>query len=168
MVSIEAAPDWLQPLAERVPGRQLAGGGLVFRPWTSSDIIEHFIKTSVPREGNETWDVSNTQAELLNWTKPAIFHSLGFGADNPPPPELVILFDTLIAKVRKTYDSYEAFRQAIQPELAQANHIVQPRAGGEGAFVPPHMVISINGDADELIALEPVGQLFHIDVLNPV
>lgn len=166
MIELEAAPDWLQPLAQRVPDRQLAGGGLVFRPWTTGDMLEHFIKTAVPRKGNETWDVSNTQAELLSWTKPAMFHSLGFGPDNPPPPELVMLFDTLIAKVRKTYDSYDAFRAAIQPELLQAHHIVQPRAGGEGAFVPPHMVISINGDGDELIALEQVGQLFHVDVLR--
>ncbi|MGB0847268.1 MAG: hypothetical protein ACPGSM_11120 [Thiolinea sp.] len=166
MVATEAAPDWLKPLKDRTPERQLTGGGLAFRPWNTADMIEHFIKTAVPREGNETWDVSNTQAELLSWVKPAIFQSLGFSPAKPPPPPLVMLFDTLIAKVRKTYSSYQAFREAIQPELIAANQIVAPKAGGEGMFVPPHMVISINGDDDELIALEPVGQLFHIDVLR--
>lgn len=130
-------------------------------------MIEHFIKTAVPRKGRETWAVSNTQAELLTWAKPGIFHSLGFGPGNPPPPPLVMLFDTIISKVRQTYDSYETFRAAIQPELMAAQQIVAPKAGGEGAFVPPHMIISINGDEDELIALEPVGQLFHIDTLKP-
>lgn len=168
MVDMEAAPGWLQPLKERMSNRPLSGGGLVFRPWNSADMIEHFVKTAVPRKGRETWPVSNAQAELLNWAKPGIFHSLGFGAANPPPPQLVMLFDTLIAKVRQVYDSYDAFRAAIKPELIAAQQIVAPKAGGEGAFVPPHMVISIAGDADELIALEPVGQLFHIDTLQRI
>ncbi|MEZ5450707.1 MAG: hypothetical protein R3E89_17620, partial [Thiolinea sp.] len=166
MVDLEEAPDWLQPLRERMSSRPLSGGGLVFRPWNSADMIEHFVKTAVPRKGRETWEVSNAQAELLTWAKPGIFHSLGFGTGNPPPPPLVMLFDTLIAKVRQTYDDYASFRAAIQPELLAAQQIVAPKADGAGAFVPPHMVISIDGDEDELIALEPVGQLFHIDVLR--
>ncbi len=165
-VEMEEAPDWLQALRDRLPGRPLSGGGLVFRPWDSADMIEHFIKTAVPRKGRESWAVSNAQAELLTWAKPGIFHSLGFGTDNPPPPALVMLFDTLVAKVRRNYDSYEAMRAAITPELTLAHQIVAPKADGAGAFVPPHMVISIDGEADELIALEPVGQLFHIDTLR--
>lgn len=168
LVDLEEAPDWLQPLNERMPNRPLSGGGLAFRPWDSADMIEHFIQTAVPRKGRETWDVSNTQAELLTWAKPGIFHSLGFTPSNPPPPQLVMLFDTIVSKVRQNYDSYEDFRAAITPELAMAHQIVAPKAGGEGAFVPPHMVISINGDEDELIALEPVGQLFHLDTLRPI
>ncbi len=166
MVDMEEAPYWLQPLRERMSSRSLSGAGLAFRPWNSSDMIEHFIKTAVPRQGRETWAVSNTQAELLVWAKPGIFHSLGFGSGNPPPPPLVMLFDTIVSKVRQTYDSYAAFRAAIQPELTAAQQIVAPKSDGEGAFVPPHMVISIKGDDDELIALEPVGQLFHIDTLQ--
>lgn len=168
MVEMEEAPEWLKPLRERLPGRALGGGGLVFRPWDSADMIEHFIKTAVPRQGRESWAVSNAQAELLSWAKPGIFHSLGFSVSNPPPPPLVMLFDTLIAKVRRNYPSYADFRAAIEPELLAAHQIVAPKSGGAGAFVPPHMVISINGDADELIALEPVGQLFHIDTLMAV
>ena len=166
LVEMEDAPDWLKPLRERLPGRPLSAGGLVFRPWDSADMIEHFIRIAVPRKGRETWDVSNAQAELLNWTRPGIFHSLGFTPAKPPPPQLVMLFDTIVAKVRRNYDSYEAFRAEIKPELEMAHQIVAPKADGAGAFVPPHMVISINGDEDELIALEPVGQLFHIDTLK--
>lgn len=168
LVDLEEAPDWLKPLSSRLPNRPLSGGGLAFRPWDSADMIEHFIQTAVPRKGNETWEVSNAQAELLTWAKPGIFHSLGFTQANPPPPQLVILFDTIVSKVRLNYDSYDDFRAAITPELAMAHQIVSPKSGGEGAFVPPHMVISINGDADELIALEPVGQLFHLDVLHGI
>lgn len=168
MVEMEEAPNWLQPLKERMSSRPLSSGGLVFRPWNSADMIEYFIKTAVPRAGRETWAVSNTQAELLGWAKPGIFHSLGFGPSNPPPPPLVMLFDTIISKVRQTYDSYGDFRAAIQPELMAAQQIVAPKSGGEGAFVPPHMVVSIKGDSDELIALEPVGQLFHVDTLQNI
>ncbi|MBU0656515.1 MAG: hypothetical protein KJ914_15440 [Gammaproteobacteria bacterium] len=166
LVEMEEAPDWLLPLKERLPGRQLAGGGLVFRPWDTADMIDHFIKTAIPREGRETWDVSNAQAELLLWLKPGIFHSMGFSRSNPPPPPLVMLFDTLVAKVRRNYNSYQEFRAAIVPELQSAHQIVAPKAQGDGAFVPPHMVTTIRGDADELIALEAVGQLFHEDVLR--
>ncbi len=166
LVELEPAPDWLHPLKERLPGRPLAGGGLVFRPWDTADMIEHFIKTAVPRDGHESWDVSNTQAELLLWLRPGIFHSMGFSRSNPPPPQLVMLFDTLVAKIRKNYPSYAEFRAAIAPELQAAHQIVAPKAQGEGAFVPPHMVTTIQGDADELIALEAVGQLFHEDVLH--
>lgn len=166
LVEMEQAPDWLQPLQQRLPGRPLAGGGLVFRPWNTADMIEHFIKTALPRQGRETWEISNAQAELLTWLKPGIFFSLGFSRNNPPPPELVMLFDTLVAKVRRNYASYEALRAAIGPELQMAHQIVAPKAQGEGAFVPPHMVTTIRGDADELIALEAVGQLFHEDVLQ--
>lgn len=169
MVDMEEAPDWLKPLKDRMSARPLAGGGLAFRPWDSADMIEYFIKTAVPRESmGETWDVANKQAELLSWAKPGIFHSLGFSRSNPPPRELVMLFDTLIAKVRHTYADYNAFRAAIAQELAMAQQIVAPKAMGEGAFVPPHMVVSIKGDADELVALEPVGQLFHMDVLQRI
>ncbi|WP_308873258.1 hypothetical protein [Thiothrix subterranea] len=129
-------------------------------------MIEHFIKTAIPRNGRETWEVSNAQAELLLWLKPGIFHSMGFSRSNPPPPPLVMLFDTLVAKVRRNYESYAALRAAIAPELQAAQQIVAPKALGAGAFVPPHMVTSITGDADELIALEAVGQLFHEDVLK--
>lgn len=166
LVDLEPAPAWLAALKDRLPGRPLAGGGLVFRPWDVADMIEHFIKTAIPRKGRETWEVSNAQAELLLWLKPGIFHSMGFSRSNPPPPSLVMLFDTLVAKVRRNYESYEALRAAIAPELQAAQQIVAPKALGEGAFVPPHMVTTITGDTDELIALEAVGQLFHEDVLK--
>lgn len=129
-------------------------------------MIEHFIKTAIPRKGNESWEISNAQAELLLWLRPGIFHSMGFSRSTPPPPQLIMLFDTLVGKIRKNYDTYEDFRAAIAPELQTAHQIVAPKAQGEGAFVPPHMVTTIQGDADELIALEAVGQLFHEDVLN--
>lgn len=81
---------------------------------------------------------------------------------------LVMLFDTLVAKVRRNYASYEEFRAAIVPELQSAHQIVAPKAQGDGAFVPPHMVTTIEGDVDvdELIALEAIGQVFHEDVLR--
>lgn len=166
LVEMEPAPDWLQPLKDRLPGRPLAGGGLVFRPWDTADMIDHFVKTAIPRQQRETWDVSNAQAELLLWLRPGIFHSMGFSRSNPPPPELVMLFDTLVGKIRKNYPSYDALRAAIAPELAAAHQIVAPKAQGAGAFVPPHMVTTIRGDADELIALEAVGQLFHESALK--
>ena len=166
-VLMEQAPDWLQPLKDKLSNRNLTGGGLAFRPWNTADMIEYFIHTAVPREGRETWEVANTQAELLVWLKPSIFESMGFDHHtNPAPRELVMLFDTLIRKVRKNYPSYQAFREAIAPELAVANQVVAPRAMGEGAFIPPHMVFSIKGDKDEMIALEPVGQCFHEDLLH--
>lgn len=166
LVELEPAPAWLAPLKDRLPGRPLSGGGLVFHPWDTADMIDHFIKTAIPRDGRETWEVSNAQAELLLWLKPGIFHSLGFSRTNPPPPQLVMLFDTLVAKVRRNYSSYQEFRATIEPELQAAHQIVAPKAQGDGAFVPPHMVTSIRGDADELIGLEAVGQLFHEDVLR--
>jgi hypothetical protein len=166
-VLMEQAPDWLQPLKDKLSDRNLSGGGLAFRPWNTADMIEYFIHTAVPREGRETWDVANTQAELLVWLKPSIFESMGFDNNiNPAPRKLVMLFDTLIHKIRTNYPSYKTFREAIAPELAAANQIVAPKAMGEGAFIPPHMVFSIKGDAYEMIALEPVGQCFHESFLQ--
>jgi len=165
-VEMEEAPDWLLPLKNKLSDRNLAGNGLAFSPWNTADMIENFIKTIVPRKDKETWDVANTQAELLTWAKPSILHSMGFDQSNPAPRELIMLFDTLIAKIRKNYASYSEFRKAIAPELAMANKIVAPKAKGEGAFVPPHMVLSIKGDDNEMIALEPVGQCFHEDLLQ--
>lgn len=165
LVDMELAPDWLAPLKQRQHGKSLHND-LAFKPWTAADMIEYFIKHSVPREGRETWDVSNAQAELLTWAKPGIFFSIGFTPDNPPPPELVMIFDSLIAKVRKVYGSYQEFRQAITPELVAAQKVVAPKTQGEGAFVPPHMALSISGNRNELVGLEVVGQLMHEDVLD--
>jgi hypothetical protein len=165
-VMLEPAPNWLQPLKDKLSDRRLTGGGLAFRPWNTADMIEYFIHTAIPREGRETWEVANAQAELLTWAKPSILHSMGFSRTNPPPPELIILFDTLVTKLRVTYPSYKAFRIAIALELLTANKIVAPKAQGKGAFVPPHMVMSIKGDIDEMIALEPIGQCFHEDFLQ--
>jgi hypothetical protein len=167
LIDMELAPEWLKPLKERMPDRNLHND-LAFKPWNSADMIEYFIKTAVPREGRESWDVANAQAELLTWAKPGIFFSMGFTPSNPPPPPLVMLFDTLIAKVRQVYPSYADFRQAIAPELAAAHKIVAPKAKGEGAFVPPHIVFSIKGEADDLIGLEIVGQLIHEDALERI
>jgi hypothetical protein len=165
-VVMEQAPNWLQPLKDKLSDRKLTGGGLAFRPWNTADMIEYFIHTAVPRKGRETWAVANTQADLLTWSKPKIFESMGFSHSNPAPRKLVMLFDTLVTKLRTNYPSYHHFREAIAPELAMANQIVAPKAMGEGAFVPPHMVVSIKGDKDEMIALEPVGQCFHEDFLQ--
>lgn len=167
LIDMELAPDWLQPLKDRQSGKDLHND-LAFKPWTVADMIEYFIKHAVPREGRETWEVSNAQAELLTWAKPGIFFSIGYTPNNPPPRELVMLFDTLIAKVRKTYDSYQDFRNAITPELMMAQKIVEPIEKGERAFVPPHMALSISGNRNELIALEIVGQLMHEDALDLV
>lgn len=168
LVDMELAPDWLQALKHRLPNKKPKHGGLVFSPWTVADMIEYFIQKAVPRQKQESWDIANAQAELLNWTKPALFFSIGFTEDNPPPAELVNLFDRLISKVRQVYDSYSDFRKAITPELRQAQYIVAPRTAGEGAFVPPHIVFSINNEAHELIGLEMVGQLIHEDALEKI
>ncbi|MGV6809715.1 MAG: hypothetical protein ACWA5U_07555 [bacterium] len=168
LVTMELAPHWLQPLKKRLPHKKPKKGGLVFSPWTVADMIEYFVQKAVPRHTEESWEIANAQAELLTWTKPALFASMGFTENNPPPAELMMLFDRLIAKVRQVYDSYDALRQAILPELRQAQYIVAPRAAGEGAFVPPHIVFSINNEAHQLIGLEMVGQLMHEDALEKI
>lgn len=163
---MEEEPDWLKPLRKRLPDRPLSGGGLVFLPWDSADMIEYFIRIAVPRKWRETWDVSDAQAELLKLDQARYFKLAGIYPIQSATPQLVMLFDTIVAKVRRNYDSYEVFRAEIRPELETAHQIVSPKADGADAFVPPRRVISINGDEDELIALEPVGQLFHIDTLK--
>ncbi len=83
------------------------------------------------------------------------------------------VFDRVLAVVGTSHESYDAFRQALAPVMADARQLAGPRADdGVGYFVPPsalHLVALGCPDDDRcggLIGLEYVGHGIHLSAVT--
>ena len=87
-------------------------------------------------------------------------------ANDPKRVAVEQLFDSIVQTVSKSYGSYDEFRAAIEPLLAQARMITGPRGDtGEGLFVPPSLFhVAAQGKQHALLAFEYVGHGLHVSV----
>lgn len=156
LVGLETAPDDLQPIGDLL-GLQITepndedpfGDGLAIEPFTMADILEQFIRRTIPRDQmGET--VAPIQAALLKTAQPQLLQVTGINQlpeSDPRRQAVTALYEQLIMAVGKSYRDYAAFREAIRPLLAQARKFASPRTDGAGAFVPPHCFLARASDA---------------------
>lgn len=172
-VGVALAPETLKPVTEYAPAAIQAElkDKLAFQPMTMSDIVEQFLRTSIPRESKGGEALAPAQAALLEKTRPGLLEAMGLASAPPTDPRrqaVEKLFDQIVAAVGKSYDNYASFRVAIKPLLAQAREMTGPRGDGVGLFTPPSMfhVIAQGKQPGGLIGLEYVGHGLHYSVIK--
>jgi hypothetical protein len=170
MVRLELAPEDLLPLAQLSPDPAGYGQLLAYLPMTMSDIVEQFMRTHIPREvlGEA---LAPVQGAVLAKMKPGLLETMGMDQMPAADPRRVAveqLFDAIVGVVGTSYGSYDEFRQAIQPYLAQARTITGPRDDiGTGLFTPPSLFhVAAQGKHTGLLTLQYEGHGVHVSAVQ--
>ncbi len=148
----------------------LPSRGLAFEPMTMADIVQHFLRTHIPRDPDRQVEIESLrgagetvapiQAQMLTKMEPGLYQSMQLGPGNPAltrtltdaqldelptnpalKPTVKDVFDGIVRVVAKQQPSYAEFQKAVQPYLAIARKMTGPRGDvGEGLFVPPSLL----------------------------
>ena len=171
MVELTLAPEELRSAATYAP----AGSGdeqrLAFQPMTMADIVEQFLRSHIPREvfGES---LAPVQAAVLEQMRPGLLETMGMNelpAEDPRRQAVDQLFDQLIAVIGTQYGSYDEFRTALAPLMAQARMVTGPRDDtGTGLFVPPHVMhlVAQGRNPGGLLGLRYVGHGLHYSMVR--
>lgn len=168
MARITLAPDNLVPMAELAPNPEIARELLALTPLTMADIVQQFMRTHIPRQllGEA---LAPAQAAVLAKMKPGLIETMGLDRvpeDHPSRIAVDALFAQLVEAVGVQYESYQAFRTAIEPLMEKARQVTGPRPGdetGEGLFVPPSLFhVAAQGEYHGLIGFQYVGHGVHV------
>tara|TARA_R110002096_G_scaffold433381_2_gene652022 strand:+ start:73208 stop:74764 length:1557 start_codon:yes stop_codon:yes gene_type:complete len=171
MVNLTLAPESLQAAHTYAPSSADADK-LAFQPMTMSDMVEQFMRTHLPRETLGE-SLGQAQAAVLTQIKPGLLESMAIdGLPESHPIRVAVddVFDRILAVVAQDHGTYENFRTALAPLLAEAREITGPRDGsGKGLFVPPNLlhVIAQKKHDGGLLGLDYVGHGLHFSVLKP-
>ncbi len=177
------APAGLKPVWQYAPTALQAAESqkLAFQPLTMADIVDSFLSTHMPRaQFGEA--LAPAQAALLSAMQPGLLEAMTLddqtianaaGTEKEAHlkgarAKVDALYAALVQAIGQQYESYTAFRAALEPLMAQARVITGPRGDtGVGLFVPPsllHMVAQ--GRFEGLIGLQYVGHGLHFSQLN--
>jgi hypothetical protein len=158
----------LKPI-NQYPGSKADKNALAFAPMSVADILESFLRVYLPRKELGE-NVAPYQAEMLKVTKAGLIQMMDVKARTPQARAALALVDEFIAVIGKQYDSYEVFRNAVNPLLARARQLSGPlEASGQGLFTPPslfHLVLNGSHTGGQ-IGLEYVGHGFHFSLVQP-
>jgi len=170
MVRINTAADDLPAIAELSPSPEQDRDKLALLPMTMSDIVEQFMRTHIPREvlGEA---LAPLQGGALAKMKPGLLETMGmdqFPEADPRRVAVEMLFDEIVAVVATSFDSYDQFRAAIEPLLAQARQVTGPRDdSGEGLFVPPSLFhVAAQGKHRGLFSMQYEGHGLHASIVQ--
>jgi hypothetical protein len=164
-VDLSLAPADLKGMPSYSPDASDAGK-LAFKPMTMADILQHFLRTHVPREqlGEQ---LAPVQGQLLEQMKPGVLEAMAMDqlpAADPKRVAVEQLFDALVGVVKKSYANYAEFQAAVEPLMQQARKMTGPRDDtGTGYFVPPSLlhVVAQGKHPGGLIGLQYVGHGIH-------
>jgi hypothetical protein len=164
-VELELAPENLKPMPQYSNDGSDAQK-LAFVPFTLAEIIQHFLRTHIPREQLGE-PVAPVQGKLLEQMKPGILEAMKMNdlpESDPRRQAVEGLFAQLVDVVKKPYGSYGEFQSQLEPLLAQARKLVGPRDDtGTGYFVPPSLlhVVAQGKNPGGLVGLDYVGHGIH-------
>ncbi|MBK8451955.1 MAG: hypothetical protein WAQ53_18455 [Thiofilum sp.] len=160
MVQLELAPQWLMPFKQ----------DLVFKPWGVQGVLLHCLQRIAPHWDTQDWHTSNQLADILSYLKPTLLLALGVPSPQLAPPELVLKFDELISTIRTHHPSYQALLQQLQPRFEQIEQILKNAHLSKGAYLPVAYLLHLAypPQAVSELALEPMGQMLHVDLLKPI
>ena len=166
MVRIVLPPEDLPPMAELAPNPAQAKTQMALTAMTMSDIVEQFMRTHIPREKlGEA--LAPVQGAVLAKMQPGLLETMGMDQlpDSDPNKQAVLaLFEQLVQVVSTPFGSYDEFRAAIEPLLAQARKVTGPRGeDGNGLFVPPSVFhVAAQGKHHGLLGFEYIGHGVHV------
>ncbi len=159
-VKLSLARKSMKPLVAYDPE-----GATAWKPMTAGDIIQHFIRTHIPREdrylGGEA--LAPAQAQVLAAMKPQIFEAMGLAADDPRRIPLEAAFGQILAVVGTQHADYATFQEKLAPLLEAMR-----RAMGDKLFIPPSLlhVVAQGKHGGGLIGLDVVGHGLHYSVVK--
>ncbi len=162
-------PEDLKAMHSYSPEASELADKLAFKPMTMADIVQHFLRTHVPREflGEQ---IAPVQGKLLEAMKPGLLEAMAMDAlpeEDPRRMALDQFFAALVGVVSTSYGSYDEFQQNLAPLMAQARQMTGPRdMSGTGYFVPPSLyhVVTQGKHKGGLIGLSYVGHGLHTSV----
>ncbi len=170
LVPARLADEGLRPvLAYAPPGTQVPA--LALQPMTMADIVEHFLRTFLPRErlGER---LAGAQAELLSSARVGVLVAMGLerrAKDDPELRAVLDLYARIHAVVAAQHASYAAFRAALEQPLAQARLLsIRDHETGRGLYAPPslfHLVAQGRWPAG-LVRLRYLGHGFHYSLVR--
>lgn len=166
LVAATLAPEDLDPAPKYAPQPEAEGQKLAFQPMTMADIVQHFLRTHVPREqiGEQ---LAPVQGQLLQAMKPGLLENMAMDQlpeDDPRRQAVDRLFGALVEVVATPHEDYDAFQQQLAPLMQQARQITGPRDdSGTGYFVPPSLlhVVAQGKQPGGLLGLQYVGHGIH-------
>lgn len=162
------APSKLKPAGSYAPSE--LKNALALQPLTVADIIEEFIRVTLPREQFGE-DLAPIQGAVLASMKENLMSELGMNnlpSSDPVRMAAEQLFNQLVQTVSKKYASYNEFRQVLGPLLLQARKLSGPRdSSGVGLFVPPSLFhVAAQGRKTGLISFQYVGHGVHFSAVR--
>ncbi|MEZ4220132.1 MAG: hypothetical protein R3B13_04315 [Polyangiaceae bacterium] len=165
-VDLTLADESLQPAYSYAPDAASESQKLAFKPMTMADILQHFLRTHVPREqlGEQ---LAPVQGQLLEAMKPGILEAMAMDqlpTTDPRRQAVDQLFQALVDVVKKPHADYAAFQAALEPLMAQARKVTGPRDDtGTGYFVPPALlhVVAQGKHPGGMLGLKYVGHGVH-------
>jgi hypothetical protein len=162
-----APPDLSAAAAYGPPGEEQK---LALQPLTQADMLDEFMRTHIPREifGEE---LAPAQGAILQAMKPALLEQTALKdlpETDPRRQEVDAFFAKLVEAVGQPYGSYQEFRTAIEPYLAQGRAITGPRGdSGEGLFVPPNLFhVAAQGRQAGLLRFQYEGHGVHVSAVK--
>jgi hypothetical protein len=173
LVKLSLAPEDLAPLSSYAPLKERADQArrLAWQPMTMSDIIEHFLRTHVPREQLGE-GIAPIQGAILKEMKDGLLESMQMRempASDKRRMAVEDLFERIVAVVSKPCASYAEFRQEVEPLIREARRAPGPRGGdGAGLFTPPCLfhVVAQGKHPGGLLGLEYVGHGIHFSAVR--
>ncbi|MEZ4446673.1 MAG: hypothetical protein R3B72_46780 [Polyangiaceae bacterium] len=167
MVRIELASEDLVPMWQLSENPEAAQKLLALQAMTMADIVKEFMRTHIPRQilGEA---LAPVQAAVLEKMRPGLFEAMAMDQIPDGDPRKVAvnaLYDQIITVVGKSYESYDAFLEALAPVMAQAQGVTGPRPGdesGTGLFTPPSLFhVAAQGNYHGLLGMQYLGHGVH-------
>jgi hypothetical protein len=157
-VALSVAPPWLTPRNH-----------LAFKPWDAVDMLRHYLRRIVPRDGQDAGamdsrsaEVAQAQSRLFGDTRPVID---GITKDLGAAGQAAIgqLYERVGAILRRPDDKRD-LDAALHDLLAAASASLRRTDPGATLFIPPSRVA--NPEPGDWLRFEEIGQWVHKDFVR--
>lgn len=180
-MKLSLPPDGLKPLEqvcdfsrEHISPQPYFDPRLAIQPFTLADMLEVFVRMTVPREelGEK---VAGLQVEQLEKIKSEFFKATGkedMSAEDWHRRQIDEFYQKLIAVVGKEYSNYQEFAGRLEPFVRAARHFPE-QFGTLNAFMPPHCFLvrareSLQGKPRQgVLGWQYLGHGLHRTLLKP-
>jgi hypothetical protein len=159
-------PEDLPPLDVLMTqhGQSIDSNSIPFPPFKISNVIRRAFRTLLPRQqavGN--MKIADAQARMFKFMEPALLQQLGLKGKPETDPQVVAVKQFVASvsqQMDQTFPSYEAFDQAMDVAMAQADEMLSGDSD-RARFVPPRIYVDLGqNDGDTNL---PKGWGFHLE-----
>lgn len=177
-ISMPVVPDDLPPLDVLMTqnGQTIDPNSIPFPPFKISQVIRRAYRTLLPRQRDiHDMKIADAQSRMFKYMEPALLQQLGLDGKPTTDPQVVAVKQYVASvsqQLDQSFDSYEAFEQAMDVAMAQADGMLSGDAD-RSRFVPPRIYVDLGqNDGDNNLPkgwgfrLETVGALLARSVIK--